>query len=60
MDMESSAYVGFGWISSGRKVSENLIDDAARRILKVKFELGCSITHTSIVTKLAKRNGRKC
>jgi beta-glucosidase len=35
MDMESSAYVGR--ISSGRKVSENLIDDAARRILKVNL-----------------------
>jgi beta-glucosidase len=41
MDMESSAYVGHlvELVQEG-KVSENLIDDAARRILKVKFELG--------------------
>lgn len=41
MDMESSAYVGYlvELVQEG-KVSENLIDDAARRILKVKFELG--------------------
>ncbi|PKH67417.1 beta-glucosidase BglX [Flavobacterium sp. ALD4] len=41
MDMESNAYVGHlvELVQEG-KVSENLIDDAARRILKVKFELG--------------------
>ncbi|MEZ7499717.1 beta-glucosidase BglX [Flavobacterium sp. Arc3] len=41
MDMESSAYVEHlvALVQEG-KVSENLIDDAARRILKVKFELG--------------------
>jgi beta-glucosidase len=41
MDMESSAYVGHlvELVQEG-KVDENRIDDAARRILKVKFELG--------------------
>ncbi|MFT5713799.1 MAG: beta-glucosidase [Flavobacterium sp.] len=41
MDMESSAYVGYlvELVQEG-KVSEKLVDDAARRILKVKFELG--------------------
>jgi beta-glucosidase len=41
MDMESSAYVEhlLALVQEG-KVDEKLIDDAARRILKVKFELG--------------------
>jgi beta-glucosidase len=41
MDMESSAYVEHlvTLVQEG-KVEERLIDDAARRILKVKFELG--------------------
>lgn len=41
MDMESYAYVEHlsALVKEG-KVSENLINDAARRILKVKFELG--------------------
>jgi beta-glucosidase len=41
MDMESSAYVEHlvALVNEG-KVKESLIDDAARRILKVKFELG--------------------
>jgi beta-glucosidase len=58
MDMESSAYVGYlvELVQEGRKRKSS--DDAARRILKV-LNWGCSITHTS-VTKLAKRNGRKC
>lgn len=41
MDMESSAYVEHlvTLVNEG-KVKESLIDDAAKRILKVKFELG--------------------
>lgn len=41
MDMESNAYVEHlvALVHEG-KVEERLIDDAARRILKVKFELG--------------------
>ena len=41
MDMESSAYVAhlLELVKEG-KVKESLIDDAARRVLKVKFELG--------------------
>ncbi|CAM2894576.1 beta-glucosidase BglX [Flavobacterium frigoris] len=41
MDMESSAYVEHlaALVKEG-KVKESTIDDAARRILKVKFELG--------------------
>jgi len=41
MDMESSAYVDhlLELVNEG-KVKESLIDDAARRVLKVKFELG--------------------
>ena len=41
MDMESSAYVDHlvALVKEG-KVQERLINDAARRILKVKFELG--------------------
>lgn len=41
MDMESSAYVGYleSLVKEG-KVSEAEIDDAVRRILKVKFKLG--------------------
>ena len=41
MDMESSAYVShlLELVKEG-KVKESLIDDAARRVLKVKFELG--------------------
>ena len=41
MDMESSAYVEHlvTLVKEG-KVKESLIDDAAKRILKVKFELG--------------------
>jgi beta-glucosidase len=41
MDMESSAYVAHlvTLVKEG-KVKESLIDDAARRILRVKFELG--------------------
>jgi beta-glucosidase len=41
MDMESSAYVDHlvALVKEG-KVKESLIDDAAKRILKVKFELG--------------------
>lgn len=41
MDMESYAYVKhLATLVSEGKVDEKLIDDAARRILKVKFELG--------------------
>ncbi|AWG23396.1 beta-glucosidase [Flavobacterium faecale] len=41
MDMESSAYVEhLATLVKEGKVKEALIDDAARRILKVKFELG--------------------
>ena len=41
MDMESSAYVEHlvSLVKEG-KVKESIIDDAARRILKVKFEVG--------------------
>lgn len=41
MDMESYAYIGHleALVKEG-KVKESLIDDAVRRILKVKFELG--------------------
>ena len=41
MDMESSLYVGelVGLVKSG-KVNIELIDDAVRRILRVKYELG--------------------
>ena len=41
MDMESSAYVDHlvSLVKEG-KVKESLVNDAARRILKVKFELG--------------------
>jgi len=41
MDMESSAYVGhLAELVKEGKVKESVINDAARRILKVKFELG--------------------
>jgi beta-glucosidase len=52
MDMESSAYVDHlvALVKEG-KVKESLVDDAARRILKVKFELGLMI-HTNIVMKI--------
>lgn len=41
MDMESSAYVEhLPTLVKEGKVKESLIDDAVRRILKVKFELG--------------------
>jgi beta-glucosidase len=41
MDMESSAYVEhLAELVKEGKVKESTIDDAARRILKVKFELG--------------------
>ena len=41
MDMESNAYVEhLATLVKEGKVKESLIDDAARRILKVKFELG--------------------
>ncbi len=41
MDMESSLYVAeLAKLVKNNKVKEALIDDAARRILKVKFELG--------------------
>ena len=41
MDMESSAYVDhLATLVKEGKVKESIIDDAARRILKVKFELG--------------------
>ncbi|WPR73013.1 beta-glucosidase BglX [Flavobacterium sp. NG2] len=41
MDMESSAYVAhLAELVKEGKVKESLIDDAARRVLKVKFELG--------------------
>ncbi|WP_220765089.1 beta-glucosidase BglX [Flavobacterium sp. UMI-01] len=41
MDMESSAYVAhLAELVKEGKVNESLINDAARRILKVKFELG--------------------
>ncbi|OGS81735.1 MAG: glycosyl hydrolase [Flavobacteria bacterium RIFCSPLOWO2_12_FULL_31_7] len=41
MDMESYAYVDhLSTLVKEGKVKETLIDDAARRILKVKFELG--------------------
>jgi beta-glucosidase len=41
MDMESSAYVDFlvALVNEG-KVKEAIVDDAVKRILKVKFELG--------------------
>ena len=41
MDMESSLYVSklVGLVESG-KIKEELIDDAVRRILRVKYELG--------------------
>jgi beta-glucosidase len=41
MDMESTIYINYleKLVKSG-KVSEKLIDDAARRILKLKFDLG--------------------
>ena len=41
MDMESSLYVSklVGLVESG-KVNEKLLDDAVRRILRVKYELG--------------------
>ena len=41
MDMESSLYVSklVGLVESG-KVNEELLDDAVRRILRVKYELG--------------------
>lgn len=41
MDMESSAYIEhLAILVKEGKVTESTIDDAARRILKVKFELG--------------------
>lgn len=41
MDMESSAYVDYlATLVKEGKVKEEVINDAARRILKVKFELG--------------------
>lgn len=41
MDMESSAYVEYlSVLVKEGKVKESTIDDAARRILRVKFELG--------------------
>ena len=41
MDMESSLYVEeLVKLVKANKIDESLIDDAARRILKVKFELG--------------------
>ena len=41
MDMESSAYVRhLATLVKEGKVNESLIEDAARRILRVKFELG--------------------
>ena len=41
MDMESYAYVNeLASLVKEGKVSEDVITDAARRILKVKFELG--------------------
>jgi beta-glucosidase len=41
MDMESSAYVDYlAQLVREGKVKESTIDDAARRILRVKFELG--------------------
>ena len=41
MDMESSAYVEhLSQLVKEGKVKETLIDDAVRRVLKVKFELG--------------------
>ena len=41
MDMESSAYVeNLSELVKEGKVKESLIDDAVRRVLKVKFELG--------------------
>jgi beta-glucosidase len=53
MDMESSAYVDHlvALVKEG-KVKESLVDDAARRILKVKFELACLMIHTNIVMKI--------
>jgi hypothetical protein len=52
------AYVGI-WLGdgSGRKISENLVD-AARRILKVKFQIG--VVLYKYCDETAKRNGRKC
>jgi beta-glucosidase len=40
MDMESSAYVDHLAALVQEGVKESIIDDAARRVLKVKFELG--------------------
>ena len=45
MDMESSLYVSklVGLVESG-KVKEELLDDAVRRILRVKYELGLIVS----------------
>jgi beta-glucosidase len=41
MDMESRAYIGhLGALVKAGKVSEKLVDDAVRRVLRVKFALG--------------------
>ncbi|MGY6648476.1 beta-glucosidase BglX [Wenyingzhuangia sp. IMCC45574] len=41
MDMESNAYVAYlSELVKNGKVDESLVDDACKRILKVKFELG--------------------
>jgi beta-glucosidase len=60
MDMESSAYVDHlvALVQEG-KVKESIIDDAARRVLKVKFELGLFDDPINTVMKIAKRNSGK-
>jgi beta-glucosidase len=56
MDMESSAYVDHlvALVQEG-KVKESIIDDAARRVLKVKFELGLFDDPINTVMKIAKK-----
>jgi beta-glucosidase len=54
MDMESSAYVDHWPLVQEGKV-ESIIDDAARRVLKVKFELGLFDDPINTVMKIAKQ-----
>jgi beta-glucosidase len=60
MDMESSAYVDHlvALVQEG-KVKESIIDDAARRVLKVKFELGLFDDPINTVMKIAKKKQGK-
>jgi beta-glucosidase-like glycosyl hydrolase len=54
--MESSAYVDhLACIFKKVKVKESIIDDAARRVLKVKFELGLFDDPINTVMKIAKK-----